>query len=57
MEVMRTHSTTRVYIARLAGTAVFDPLVDQVGKVVDVVVLINLRSAPPTGGGNYYRRT
>ena len=47
MEVMRTHSTTRVYIARLAGTAVFDPPGDQVGKVVDVVVLINLRSAPP----------
>lgn len=43
---MRTRSATRVYIARLAGTAVFDPLGDQVGKVVDVVVLINLRSAP-----------
>ena len=50
MEVMRTHSTTRVYIARLAGTAVFDPLGDQVGKVVDVVVLINLRSAPRAVG-------
>lgn len=47
---MRTHSTTRVYIARLAGTAVFDPLGDQVGKVVDVVVLINLRSAPRAVG-------
>ena len=50
MEVMRTHSTTRVYIARLAGTAVFDPLGDQVGKVVDVVVLINLRAAPRAVG-------
>ncbi|MBD0291964.1 MAG: magnesium transporter [Jiangellaceae bacterium] len=29
---------TRVYVARLAGTAVFDPNGDQVGKVHDVVV-------------------
>ena len=30
---------TRVFVARLAGTAVFDPLGDQVGRVRDVVVL------------------
>jgi Mg/Co/Ni transporter MgtE len=38
---------TRVYIARLAETAVFDPIGDQVGKVRDVVVTLRLgREAP-----------
>ena len=31
---------TRVFVARLAGTMVFDPLGDQVGRVRDVVVLV-----------------
>ena len=31
---------TRVFIARLAGIAVFDPRGDQVGKVRDVVVTL-----------------
>lgn len=36
---------TRVFAARLAGTAVFDPLGDQVGRVRDLVVLLR-----PKGG-------
>ena len=31
---------TRVFVARLAGTMVFDPIGDQVGRVRDVVVLV-----------------
>jgi len=34
----------RVYIGKLAGTSVFDPLGDQVGKVHDVVVVFRLKS-------------
>jgi len=38
---------TRVYLARLAGTAVFDPNGDQVGKVRDAVVALRVgREAP-----------
>lgn len=40
----------RVFVARLAGTAVFDPIGDQVGRVRDVVVLIRL-SGPPRALG------
>ncbi len=38
---------TRVYIARLAGTAVFDPHGDQVGKVHDAVVSVPLPDLLP----------
>ena len=38
---------TRVYVARLAGTAVFDPQGDQVGKVHDVVVTVPLPGKLP----------
>ncbi len=31
---------TRVFVARLAGLAVFDPIGDQVGRVRDVVVML-----------------
>ncbi|NBV90442.1 MAG: CBS domain-containing protein, partial [Actinobacteria bacterium] len=34
-----TTTQTRVYLARLAGTAVFDPAGDRVGKIRDIVVL------------------
>ena len=34
----------RVYIGKLAGTGVFDPLGDQVGKIHDVVVIFRLKS-------------
>lgn len=33
-----TTTSTRIYLARLAGTAVFDPAGDQVGKIRDFVV-------------------
>jgi Mg/Co/Ni transporter MgtE len=38
---------TRVFIARLAGTAVFDPIGDQVGRVRDVVVTLRIGREPP----------
>ncbi len=38
---------SRVFIARLAGIAVFDPRGDQVGKVRDVVVTLRHGSNPP----------
>jgi Mg/Co/Ni transporter MgtE len=38
---------TRVFIARLAGTAVFDPAGDQVGRVRDVVVTLRIGREPP----------
>ncbi|MCL3859870.1 magnesium transporter MgtE N-terminal domain-containing protein [Actinotalea sp. K2] len=41
---------TRVFAARLAGTAVFDPLGDQVGRVRDVVVLLRSKGAPRAVG-------
>jgi Mg/Co/Ni transporter MgtE len=40
-------SATRVFIARLAGTAVFDPIGDQVGRVRDVVVTMRIGREPP----------
>ncbi|RPF27652.1 magnesium transporter MgtE N-terminal domain-containing protein [Georgenia muralis] len=46
----RPNPPSRVYVARLAGTAVFDPLGDQVGRVHDVVVLIRLKGAPRAVG-------
>ncbi|NYD85366.1 magnesium transporter MgtE N-terminal domain-containing protein [Cellulomonas oligotrophica] len=41
---------TRVFVARLAGTKVFDPLGDEVGRVRDVVVLVRLKGAPRAVG-------
>ncbi|HEY0357014.1 MAG TPA: CBS domain-containing protein [Mycobacteriales bacterium] len=40
-------TATRIYLARLAGIAVFDPNGDQVGRVRDVVVRFRPGSAPP----------
>jgi len=39
-----------VFVARLAGTTVFDPLGDQVGRVRDVVVLVRPKGAPRAVG-------
>lgn len=36
----------RIFLARLAGAAVFDPIGDHVGKVTDVVVAFRLKSDP-----------
>jgi len=41
-----TGAPTRVFIARLAGVAVFDPNGDQVGRVRDVVVALRVDAAP-----------
>src|SRR5450759_3668284 len=38
---------TRVFVARLAGLRVFDPLGDQVGRVSDVVVQFSARRKAP----------
>ncbi|WGW10547.1 CBS domain-containing protein [Saxibacter everestensis] len=45
-------ASKRVFVARLAGTAVFDPLGDQVGRVRDVVVVFRatMRQPPRTVG-------
>jgi len=40
-------TVTRVFVARLAGVAVFDPNGDQVGRVRDVVVRLRSGGAPP----------
>ena len=39
-------TSTRVFVARLAGTTVFDPVGDRVGKVRDVLVVYR-KSDPP----------
>jgi CBS domain-containing protein/sporulation protein YlmC with PRC-barrel domain len=39
---------TRIYLARLAGTAVFDSVGDQVGKIRDVVVTSRLTGKAPS---------
>lgn len=44
---MNTQVTNRVFIARLAGTAVFDPNGDPVGKVRDAVASLRANNQPP----------
>ncbi|UNK69789.1 CBS domain-containing protein [Microbacterium sp. H1-D42] len=39
-------STQRIFVARLAGCAVFDPAGDRVGKVRDVVIVYRKTAAP-----------
>ncbi|HHW83857.1 MAG TPA: CBS domain-containing protein [Actinomycetales bacterium] len=46
----RTSAPSRVFIARLVGTSVFDPLGDEVGKVHDVVTIIRPTGAPRVVG-------
>ena len=43
-------SATRVFVARLAGCAVFDPAGDKVGKVRDVLVVYRNQDAPNVVG-------
>ncbi len=45
-----TTAAERVYVARLAGTTVFDPIGDAVGRVRDVVLLMRRGSAPVAVG-------
>jgi len=44
-------ASARVFVARLAGLPVFDPLGDQVGKVRDVVVVFSARRQHPRAVG------
>src|SRR5437763_2456999 len=44
---MASGTTTRVFLARLAGLTVLDPHADQVGRVRDVVVLLRTGAQPP----------
>ena len=41
---------TRAFVARLAGSAIFDPNGDQVGKVRDVVIMLRVNSRPAVNG-------
>ena len=43
-------SATRVFVARLAGCGVFDPLGDRVGKVIDVLMTYR-KTLPPRAIG------
>jgi len=43
-------SATRVFVARLAGCGVFDPVGDRVGKVIDVLVAYRKSGAPKATG-------
>jgi flagellar motility protein MotE (MotC chaperone) len=40
-------TTARIFVARLAGTAVFDPNGDQVGKVLDLLIMLRSGTNPP----------
>lgn len=44
---MTIGSATRVFLARLAGLAVFDPNGDKVGKVRDAIVVLRIGANPP----------
>ena len=44
---MSGNSITRIFLARLAGTAVFDPNGDPVGKVRDAVATLRSNNQPP----------
>src|SRR5436305_11393787 len=44
---MATGTTTRVFLARLAGITVLDPNADQVGRVRDVVIMLRTGAQPP----------
>jgi CBS domain-containing protein len=44
---MATGTTTRVFLARLAGITVLDPNADQVGRVRDVVIVMRVGAQPP----------
>lgn len=43
---MNDRQARRVFVGRLAGTDVFDPIGDRVGRVADVVVVFRLRGTP-----------
>src|SRR3954462_5017876 len=58
---MATGTTTRVFLARLAGITVLDPNADQVGRGRDVVIILRTGAPPPrvlglAAGGRPRRR-
>ncbi|OKL48194.1 magnesium transporter [Boudabousia liubingyangii] len=46
----RKNRLTRIFAGKLAGTPVFDPIGDQVGRVADIVLLLRFRGAPRAVG-------
>ena len=47
MNTSKSSNLNRVFLARLAGTAVFDPNGDQLGKVRDAVATLRSNNQPP----------
>ena len=47
MNTSKGTALNRVFLARLAGTAVFDPNGDQLGKVRDAVATLRSNNQPP----------
>jgi Mg/Co/Ni transporter MgtE len=47
MNTSKGSNLNRVFLARLAGTAVFDPNGDQIGKVRDAVATLRTNNQPP----------
>ena len=44
---MRTETLTLIFLAKLAGTPVFDPNADRVGKIRDAVASLRTDNQPP----------
>jgi sporulation protein YlmC with PRC-barrel domain len=40
-------SAPRIFVSHLSGVAVFDPTGDQVGRVLDLVVMFRVDRLPP----------
>ena len=47
MNIGKNGNLNRIFLARLAGTSVFDPNGDQVGKVRDAVATLRANNQPP----------
>ena len=47
MNIGKSANLNRIFLARLAGTSVFDPNGDQVGKVRDAVATLRANNQPP----------
>jgi len=47
MNTSKGANLNRIFLARLAGTAVFDPNGDQVGKIRDAVANLRSNNQPP----------
>jgi len=47
MNTSKGSNLNRVFLARLAGTSVFDPIGDQLGKVRDAVATLRTNNQPP----------